>query len=70
MLSLDDEDRRARRAPRLQVAVGLHGVLEVVALVYLHLDPARADVIEQFGGKRGLLGRIGAVVRERGARDV
>ncbi|CAD5377767.1 hypothetical protein OF001_U230019 [Pseudomonas sp. OF001] len=63
--SSDDEDRRAGGLARLQVAVGLHSVLQGVVLVDLDLDATAADVIEQLAGQVGLLGRIGDVVGQR-----
>ena len=66
---LEDEDGGADAAAGLEVAVGLDGVVEGVALVDLDLDAAGADVVEELAGERGPLRRVGDVVGQRRAGD-
>src|SRR5688572_4816060 len=58
----DHENGRAGGPARLEVAMGLHRVLQGVALVDFDADASGGDVVEQLGGQRGLLGRIGDVI--------
>src|SRR3954451_24523920 len=59
---LEDEDRRADAAAGFQVAVGLDGVVQGVALVDRDGDAAGGDVAEQLSGEHVALGRVGDVV--------
>src|SRR4051794_10625054 len=59
---LEDEDRGADAAAGLQVAVGLDGVVQGVALVDRDLDAAGGEMAEQLSGEQAALGRVRDVV--------